>query len=359
MEGSELGGDERTGDDLLAELVRESPLPIGLVDLTNLAFVAVSPSASELLDVDAPSDVLAVTAEPNLTREALDVMRRGVIDAYEARRDLMFHEHHAHRTTLWVRSLASCGHPDRALALIVSMSDGDRSLELPRIDPTKPAVAYGSTDQAFHVDRVSREIDALLGPGPEFRTSTLAQRVHPDDYIRVAEALALTVADRAPVGVTVHMQRADGTWQSVRLVVAADKTEHPPRLGFALTHGVAHDGGENGGDAGTGTSRAEILERTLQRIANEIQALGLAPSMAELPTAEEIPELADLSARQWEIVTRLLRGERVPGIARSMFLSQSTVRNHLSAVFAKLGVHSQQELIELLRARSNGSPRPE
>ena len=68
-----------------------------------------------------------------------------------------------------------------------------------------------------------------------------------------------------------------------------------------------------------------------------------------------LPELADLSTRQWEIVTRLVQGDRVPAIARSMFLSQNTVRNYLAAVYRRLGVHSQQELIERLRGRSDGS----
>ena len=61
------------------------------------------------------------------------------------------------------------------------------------------------------------------------------------------------------------------------------------------------------------------------------------------------PQLEDLTSRQLEIVSRLLQGERVPTIARSMFLSQKTVRTHLANVFRKFGVHSQTELLELLR----------
>jgi DNA-binding NarL/FixJ family response regulator len=39
----------------------------------------------------------------------------------------------------------------------------------------------------------------------------------------------------------------------------------------------------------------------------------------------------------------------VPAIAEALYLTQSTVRNHLSSVFQKLRVSSQQALIVLLR----------
>ncbi|MDQ1520657.1 MAG: hypothetical protein QOI55_1730 [Actinomycetota bacterium] len=69
-----------------------------------------------------------------------------------------------------------------------------------------------------------------------------------------------------------------------------------------------------------------------------------------------IPTLEGLSTRQWEVVARLRRGERVPTIAREMFLSASTVRNHLTTIFRKVGVHSQAELIEHLRAADDVWP---
>jgi hypothetical protein len=34
---------------------------------------------------------------------------------------------------------------------------------------------------------------------------------------------------------------------------------------------------------------------------------------------------------------------------RELYISQSTVRNHLSAMFKKFGVHSQPKLLEALR----------
>jgi DNA-binding CsgD family transcriptional regulator len=65
-------------------------------------------------------------------------------------------------------------------------------------------------------------------------------------------------------------------------------------------------------------------------------------------------DLSRLSPREGDIVLRLLAGDRVPRIAESLYLAPSTVRNHLSSVFAKFGVNSQQQLIVLLRAQGSG-----
>jgi DNA-binding CsgD family transcriptional regulator len=61
----------------------------------------------------------------------------------------------------------------------------------------------------------------------------------------------------------------------------------------------------------------------------------------------------ELSTREREVVERLLRGERVHGIAEAMFLSRSTVRTHLSHAFHHLGVGTQEQLVGLFL---RGSP---
>lgn len=56
-----------------------------------------------------------------------------------------------------------------------------------------------------------------------------------------------------------------------------------------------------------------------------------------------------LSKREQEVLARLVEGERVATVAKALFLSPHTVRNHLRSIFAKLGVHSQPELLEHVR----------
>ncbi|HLX89008.1 MAG TPA: LuxR C-terminal-related transcriptional regulator, partial [Acidimicrobiales bacterium] len=67
------------------------------------------------------------------------------------------------------------------------------------------------------------------------------------------------------------------------------------------------------------------------------------------PVVDEISAVEDLTARQREVLDLFVEGQRVSMIADRLFLSRSTVRNHLATIFQKLGVHTQAELIALLR----------
>lgn len=64
-----------------------------------------------------------------------------------------------------------------------------------------------------------------------------------------------------------------------------------------------------------------------------------------------------LTKREREIIALLLGGGRVATIARSLFVSDHTVRNHLKSIFSKLDLHSQAELIAWARREAeNANP---
>jgi DNA-binding NarL/FixJ family response regulator len=76
----------------------------------------------------------------------------------------------------------------------------------------------------------------------------------------------------------------------------------------------------------------------------------LAPTNDRPVSSASLSALSRLTSREREVLARLLDGERVRSIAADLFVSQSTVRNHLSSIFRKVGVHSQGELIRRLRS---------
>lgn len=56
-----------------------------------------------------------------------------------------------------------------------------------------------------------------------------------------------------------------------------------------------------------------------------------------------------LSAREWEILELLADGAGTAEMARRLFLSQVTVRRHISSILSKLGVSSREEAVRLIR----------
>ena len=93
------------------------------------------------------------------------------------------------------------------------------------------------------------------------------------------------------------------------------------------------------------------LRSTLQRIALELESASLladSTTSAALPT--DHPDLAEVSLREREVLGLLVGGDRVPTIAKQLHISPHTVRNHLKALYRKLGVKTQASLIERVRA---------
>lgn len=54
-----------------------------------------------------------------------------------------------------------------------------------------------------------------------------------------------------------------------------------------------------------------------------------------------------LTSREMEILDLAANGMRTPVIARQLFISDSTVRNHIKKIFTKLGVHTRAEAVSL------------
>ena len=76
-------------------------------------------------------------------------------------------------------------------------------------------------------------------------------------------------------------------------------------------------------------------------------ALQGVPASSEGGAVHAPVAAAPLSAREQEVLKLILAGRDVPYMADALYLSKNTVRTHVKSIYAKFGVHSRQELIDV------------
>src|SRR5438270_2308329 len=194
-------------------------------------------------------------------------------------------------------------------------------------------VAVGIADDDWTVIQISVDIRGILGvPPADVVGTSLRDWMHPQDQ---------SLSGGLPgVQSRVRVRDDAGNWVTASLLWLA-QPGHTKRRLFTLVPVPAPLRPATG-------HRVAELELRLRRIGAEVQAAGVLDGLGSLPALEQHPGIAELSTRQWDIVTRLVRGENARTIAAELYLSPSTVRNHLSAIYRKFGIHSQVELIRML-----------
>jgi len=90
----------------------------------------------------------------------------------------------------------------------------------------------------------------------------------------------------------------------------------------------------------------------IDRIKGELRRLRLGPSAGMSRATPDIPGMELLTEKEHEILNLVAQGLRPKGISFRLSLSPSSVRNHLSSIYRKLGVHDQAALLELLLSRN-------
>jgi DNA-binding CsgD family transcriptional regulator/PAS domain-containing protein len=354
-----------TTDDVPAQLLDQASgtvsVAVAVVDLKSRTVVAVSPMFSDLVGSAAEVDLHVLVDDPEVLGPLMDLFIGGAIDAYEVRRQLDLGGGRRLWADCW---LAVCererrGHALWALSPVDDDGPGYRADGGPgyRAEPTLlplpwpgrvSGLVVGAFDAEWCIQRVSLDIEAVLGyPLAEAVGSSLIHIVHPDDVARFLDTAAHCLADGAAVSADLRVAHRDSTWRSAHMVIAPVAPGYL-RFGFAIAVQKP--------DEAEPLFRVADLERALWRIAQEVEDAGVGAGFARLPDTASVPGLEHLSGRQWEIMTKLLAGERAPAIARALNLSQSTVRNTLSDIFAKLHVHSQEELLHVLRPEAPSRP---
>jgi PAS domain S-box-containing protein len=336
----------------LRTLVRESALPIWLLSLETRGIVEVSNAVTtlfggrrdELLQRDATDFVV----DQAMARSRLGLMATGELDSYRVQGQTF---RRLDGTQFDVDSSLSAYTDETSQRLAVGVL-------LPVTEPPPPisggpdtpaTVALGTVDEDWRIDTISAGVEQLLGYAAADLVgqpiSTLVEAADwPSLFITIGHGL------QGPGGATtlLLLRGADGQSRCCRALVARLAGPGAPRFAFSFTLVVQ--------PVLNVADRAWALEGHIRRIAREVAASGALAGLTANPTTPTVPAMAGLSTRELDIVAGLLAGERVPMIAERMFLSQSTVRNHLTSVYRKLGVRSQQQLIRLLRPTTETDP---
>jgi DNA-binding CsgD family transcriptional regulator/PAS domain-containing protein len=325
----------RSLDPGFEEQFDELSLPMALVDLDEMRIIAITPEVRSMGGLGAADlvgrPVLDVIAPADHQRAglALAALAGGGVDFYRAEARLgSAHEYELY--TSWAAAIEVAGARVALVQLGPAASLGASPLER-FFGPEPLPLTIGEIDRNWVVTTVSSSVERLLGvPAADVVGRVLLGAVERRDVSRVLRAAAKADAE-VSVGLSIRV-RGRGGWRDVRVVLGS-LSGLAGRFFVMAPESAAPD------------LRATKLEQHLRRIAAEVQASGILEVAPGVPALARLADHEGLTPRQWDVLTRLLRGERVRTIAKELFVSESTVRNHLSAIYARLGVGSQAELM--------------
>jgi DNA-binding NarL/FixJ family response regulator len=125
-------------------------------------------------------------------------------------------------------------------------------------------------------------------------------------------------------------------------------------FGSQLDLGLAWATLKNGAD---GFVHAQMDPSQVLRAVEVVQRGELAAPrqlLGYLLSQKENPKIGDLSARQREILKLVVEGLSNAQIAGRLYLSESTIKQHLRAVYKVLGVRNRTEAAKTMREHARG-----
>lgn len=336
--------------DTMAEtLVRDSEAPLAAMELPSGRFLAVNPALAKALGstpgalTGSSSLELMAPGERHSAELGIRALADGDLTGYQAIRTLAGPGDPGPAFSVWVNAVVVDG-TRIGLASVTSAADAGPGPLAPLAAVRELGeVVLGTVDGAWRIDRISQDVTALLGITPAQCVGVpVLGAIHPSDAPAFLAAVEHARRGERAVTLTLRLSARDPQWRQVSAVCATVSPGTPPALAFALIRA-----GAGAAPAPDGDRRAQ-LEAHLLRIADELHAAGVLPRLGQLPALSGNARLGLLTSREWAVLTRLLDGQRVAAIADDLVVSQSTVRNHLSSIYAKLRVKDQVDLVRTL-----------
>ena len=308
----------------VSRVLARAPGPLLLVTCAGTVEAA-SDAAARVVEVEdgaalVGTDVSAYTpAEP--ARHRLQDVADGTVEAAFARIPLVTSTgRHVTASASWRKVVT-----DEGLRVLVALTPVPltRAVHVPFEQGRLPLL---TTDHDWRVVDVSSDTVEGAGGTEQLRGHGLLGYVHPLDLGEVLSALAVLGPDVHAVTVRARVRRADA-WELLQVTFARLCSHEPPRLACLLA--PVHP--------------SEAPERELDALLRDRDSGQLLAHVSR--AVDRLATKHDLSAQDLEIIARSLRGESPRTIAQGMYLSQGTVRNALSALYRKFGVHTHLELV--------------
>jgi DNA-binding CsgD family transcriptional regulator len=337
------------------QAVETTSTPVFVMAVPTEEIIACSPSASLLLDPNGGS-VLGHSVEEFTTDAptgALALFARGRVNGYDAVRMLRRSGGADVAVRLWIHRYDRQPPTRYALVLLEAVA-------LARGRQVKPhslaaSLVVGTVDRASRIERISSNAEDLFAtPMGELLNSPLARLIEPTDAEQFTVALADTAAGQHSIVLHVGLRATRDDEERVRCEVLLLPLQPDLACAFVFRPEPTRP---------DGAQETSSVPAMLGRLCEAVDLAAVARSRYAAMTNQALPGFGKLSARELEIVVRLIEGDRVPAIAAQLYLSPSTVRSHLAVVYSKLNIGSQQDLLNLAKAARGealtlGSPHP-
>lgn len=326
-------------DELLAVVSRSSVASL-LVRIPSTVILAASKPAGDLGGMDA-ADLVGQNFE-NLTADeppgAVELLRNGRLTGYETERAFKSRNGSTdRRVRVWVRVLEQPPPVEFAIGVLWP-ADAQAKGHVPSPGPDEPHAVFGTISPELLIERISEDVSVFGLDPADLVGAPLLRLVTVDSAADVLVGLAEAALRAAGVCLMVQVDGGRGGVPAQLLI-----RRLVPSMSFAFSLVAPGDDGDAGPMG---------AEEALRMLGRGLQALDTGRT-AEVLDRTQRAGAEKLSSRELEIVARLVSGDRVPAIAQALYLSQATIRNHLSNAYRKLRVTSQQELIDLYRAQSS------
>ena len=181
----------------------------------------------------------------------------------------------------------------------------------------------GEIDVIATVSNATELLDAVERMRPQVVMTDI--RMPPDHHLEGIEA-ARTIRARHPeVGVVVLSQHSDELYAYELL------RDGTAGLAYLLKERV---------------SELEALVRTLKEVAagGSVIDAKVVETLLGRRARQETSALASLTSRELEVLAKMAEGLTNPSIARALFMSESTVEKHVSAILSKLGLSEEKQI---------------